>query len=78
MLFGNKYTRLSDNVIAVISKSLTETVPPVSPVLNLVLGCQHGAVSHSEVTEPLPLSDLRGIVPATHPGKHSGKVGLII
>ena len=65
---------ISDNVIAVVSKSLTETVAPVSPVLNLVLGRQHGAVSHSQVTEPLPLSDLRGIVPANQPGKMANKI----
>ena len=54
---------ISDDVVAVISESLPEAVTPGSPLLHPVLGCQHGAVPHSEVTEPSPLSDLRGIVP---------------
>ena len=53
----------SDDVVAVISKSLAEAVPPVPPVLYLILGCQHGAVTHGEVSEPFPLPDLCRIVP---------------
>ena len=64
----------SDDVVAVISKSLAEAVSPVSPVLYLILGCQHGAVPHSEVSEPSPLPDLRRIVPGNG---GIGKKGLL-